>query len=223
MIDEMADLIENFPGAANQTRCFLHILNLTAKSILQQFEIPKKKKAGNGNGNGGGDDDGDKGKKTLNKAMSELLAMANEIEDEPFGVDDVDDSEDSEGVDFEDNDKELEDEREDLSADEIAELEADLLPVRLMLTKVWTGQMTQDYKLKKISASWHLEHDEELVDYYSPSVEHEAERARTGYSHDAPRRFYTMEFNVRYAGLRNRLSFSSGFYDCKSRPQPSQV
>ena len=135
MIDEMADLIENFPGAANQTRCFLHILNLTAKSILQQFEVPRKKRTGD-DGDGEVDEGDLDDKKKLNKAMNELLVLANEIEDEPIGVDEVD--EDSEGPsDFEDNGEELEDERYDLSAEQIAELEADLLPVRLMLTKVW--------------------------------------------------------------------------------------
>ena len=55
MVEEMAGLLENFPGAANQTRCFLHILNLTAKSILHQFEIPPKPKKKSGNDSG--DDD----------------------------------------------------------------------------------------------------------------------------------------------------------------------
>jgi archaellum component FlaC len=130
MVEEMASLLENFPGAANQTRCFLHILNLTAKSILQQFEIPKKKKAGDGDGDGNDD------KKLLSKAMNELLALSDEIEDELTGVDDeVDDGNDSD-ADLEDDEEGLEDERKDLSAEQIAELEADLLPVRLMLTKV---------------------------------------------------------------------------------------
>ncbi|KAF8867747.1 hypothetical protein BD779DRAFT_1416233, partial [Infundibulicybe gibba] len=38
MIDELAKLISAFPGAANRTRCFTHILNLTAKSVLRQFD-----------------------------------------------------------------------------------------------------------------------------------------------------------------------------------------
>ena len=121
----MANLIENFPGAANQTQCFLHILNLTAKSILQQFEVPKKKETGS--------DEGDGGERVLNKAMKELLALADEIEDDTYGVDDKDDDEE---IDFEDNEEGLEDERQELSGEEIAELEADLIPVRLMLTKV---------------------------------------------------------------------------------------
>ena len=37
MIEELA----NLPGEANQTRCFTHILNLFAKSIIKQFDVPK--------------------------------------------------------------------------------------------------------------------------------------------------------------------------------------
>src|ERR1700679_1558815 len=37
--------IDHFPGAANQTRCFSHILNLAAKSILCQFDASKKNNA----------------------------------------------------------------------------------------------------------------------------------------------------------------------------------
>ena len=43
MIEHLATLNEAFPGAANQTQCFAHILNLVAKSILYQFEAPKVK------------------------------------------------------------------------------------------------------------------------------------------------------------------------------------
>ena len=44
MIEHLATLINTFPGAANQTRCFAHILNLVAKRVLQQFEALKKGK-----------------------------------------------------------------------------------------------------------------------------------------------------------------------------------
>ena len=43
MFDQLLMLIDDFPGVANQTRCFNHILNLIAKSILHQFNAPKKK------------------------------------------------------------------------------------------------------------------------------------------------------------------------------------
>ena len=74
--------------------------------------------------------------------MKEFLVMANanEIEDEPPRVDDdVDeDSQGTECADFEDDEEGLEDEHWALSGDEIAELEANLLPVCLMVTKVWS-------------------------------------------------------------------------------------
>ena len=41
MIEELADLLRDFPGETNQTRCFTHILNLIAKSIIKQFDILK--------------------------------------------------------------------------------------------------------------------------------------------------------------------------------------
>jgi len=41
MIEELADLLDDFPGEANRTRCFTHILNLVAKSIIKQFDVLK--------------------------------------------------------------------------------------------------------------------------------------------------------------------------------------
>ena len=47
MIDYLATLLAAFPGSANRTRCFTHILNLVAKCIMKQFDTPKKKKPDN--------------------------------------------------------------------------------------------------------------------------------------------------------------------------------
>ncbi len=41
MVEELADLLNNFPGVANRTWCFTHILNLVAKSIIKQFDVLK--------------------------------------------------------------------------------------------------------------------------------------------------------------------------------------
>ena len=43
MLDSLSDHLENFPRAANQTRCFAHTLSISAKSIIQQFDAPKAK------------------------------------------------------------------------------------------------------------------------------------------------------------------------------------
>ena len=63
MIEHLAILINSFPGAANQTRCFTHILNLVAKSILHQFEAPKAK-----------------GGKALDDAARELATIFDELD-----------------------------------------------------------------------------------------------------------------------------------------------
>ncbi|KAG6851495.1 hypothetical protein C0991_008591, partial [Blastosporella zonata] len=43
MIEELGDLVDGYPGASSRTRCFAHIINLIAKSLLKQFDVPKKK------------------------------------------------------------------------------------------------------------------------------------------------------------------------------------
>lgn len=43
MIEAIAEAIDDFPGEANRTRCFAHITNLVAKSLLKQFDVTKKK------------------------------------------------------------------------------------------------------------------------------------------------------------------------------------
>jgi hypothetical protein len=42
MVEKLANLIEEFPGAPNRTRCFTHIVNLVAKTVIQQFDLQKK-------------------------------------------------------------------------------------------------------------------------------------------------------------------------------------
>ena len=41
MIDELAELLDDFPGAENCTQCFTHILDLVTKSIMKQFDLLK--------------------------------------------------------------------------------------------------------------------------------------------------------------------------------------
>ena len=44
MIKYLGNTLEEFPGPANQTWCFVHTVNLIARAILKPFEEPKKKK-----------------------------------------------------------------------------------------------------------------------------------------------------------------------------------
>jgi len=74
MIEELANLLNDFPGPANQTQCFTHVLNLVVKSIIQQFDSPKSKTD-----------------KNLNEATNELFSLAGNIEfDEDEGDDEAD-------------------------------------------------------------------------------------------------------------------------------------
>jgi len=43
MLASLSFDLDNFPGAANQTHCFVHTVSIFAKSILQQFDAPKSK------------------------------------------------------------------------------------------------------------------------------------------------------------------------------------
>ncbi|TFY76017.1 hypothetical protein EWM64_g7992, partial [Hericium alpestre] len=42
MICELKTLLPDFPGETNHTRCFVHIVNLVAKSLLKQFDAKSK-------------------------------------------------------------------------------------------------------------------------------------------------------------------------------------
>lgn len=116
MISELANLVEEFPGSANQIRCFLHILNLVVKSIIRQFDLPKAQ----------ADD-------ILNEAKAELRNLAGNLELEEM------DSQQESGTDEELEDDSVEgwvDEREEMTAMEVETLDESVGPLRLMLTKV---------------------------------------------------------------------------------------
>jgi hypothetical protein len=115
MIDELGSILDAFPGAANQTRCFLHIINLVAKSILHQFEPPKSRD-----------------KDLLSEGAKELAALAKDLEesvDDHKGEDDDSDELEDDNVDGE------KDEHEGMTDDEIAQLGEYVQPVRLVLAK----------------------------------------------------------------------------------------
>lgn len=114
MIDELANLLDLFPGAANQTRCFLHIINLVVKSIIKQFDLPKAQADG-----------------ILNEATKELQKLAGDIvlEEEESRNEGKDDDED-------DDCEGWIDERKDMTEGEKQRLDNSVQPIRLLLTKV---------------------------------------------------------------------------------------
>ena len=125
MVEHLATLVENFPGTANQTQCFTHILNLVAKSILRSFDAPKKGAEGNS--------------PDVNDATDVLAALVQELEDTAVEANDgaaYDNTDDNE-LDHKDVDENgLSNGRDGMLEEEVAALEESLVPVWLMLTKV---------------------------------------------------------------------------------------
>jgi hypothetical protein len=115
MVEHLSEILDEFPGASNQTCCFAHTISISAKAILKQFDVPKAK-------------DGE----ALDEAAQALADLANEIdiEERETQVMNDDDGEDDEPlnswVDF----------REGMTAEQLEELEESVKPVRSMLVKV---------------------------------------------------------------------------------------
>ena len=124
MIESLADLLPDFPGAANRTRCFTHILNLVAKCIMKQFDSPKSKKTGLQDDDMASDEEDDD--EDLQDLQEALYALENEVEEE-----------DEETIEDESvGDDEIDEMRREMTAKEVRELEKSIKPMRLVLTKV---------------------------------------------------------------------------------------
>jgi hypothetical protein len=124
MIDHLENLLEEFPGSANRTRCFAHILNLVTKCIMRQFDAPKSKKK-----EAKDDLDGD-----LDVLVDEELESEDDDDDEAMAdADDEDDGKENPDV---EEDVDLPDVRDELTEEEIEELETSVKPVKLVLQKV---------------------------------------------------------------------------------------
>jgi hypothetical protein len=122
MVEELEVLVAAFPGEANRTRCFAHIINLVAKSVLQQYEIPKAKSG-----------------KSMDKSTRGLPALAGDLEfEEELCQDENEEGEED------DNIEGLKDECEVLSQTERQALDEEVQPVRQVLMKVSMDQRTRD-------------------------------------------------------------------------------
>ncbi len=118
MIDSLAQRLPEFCGKYSRARCFDHIVNLCAKSVLRPFDIEKKRQG-----------------QAVKAAEKEIEALLADIDlyqgglDLPAGVDGGDD----------DNEDGFVDEREEMDEEEREELDDSILPVKLLLTKVWAA------------------------------------------------------------------------------------
>jgi hypothetical protein len=125
LISTLSEKVEDFPGAANQVRCFNHVVNIVARNITSQFDVPKAK--------------ADEALAAAELALQEL-ALGIDIEEvqlqAEMGVDGEDSDDDDNEILIESDD--WLDEREQLSEAELSELNLNVLPVRVVLVKVRT-------------------------------------------------------------------------------------
>jgi hypothetical protein len=121
MIDELARRLVEYPGAPNRARCFTHILNLVVKSMMHQFDVPKKRWDAK-----------------TDERTDELLDLAGDIEAEELETqrEQEDSQEGPEEGPSHDNDEGWVNEREDMTEEDKEELEDSVWPIRVLLTKV---------------------------------------------------------------------------------------
>jgi hypothetical protein len=117
MIRHLGELIDAFKGRESQTRCFAHILNLIAKSVIRQFDVPRAKV-----------------NDVSDEATTALRELAGNIDNEEQEMADSED--DSEDEEENENMDDWVDERQALTMERLAELDESLQPVRVMLVKV---------------------------------------------------------------------------------------
>lgn len=111
LVDALVAKIPSWPGQANRGRCFDHIVNLCARSVLSPFDVEKKKAGA-----------------IMDEAEQALQELINDGE----GADEVLEDGDDDDVDGE------VDERADLDDVDRAQLDEDVYPVKLLLAKVST-------------------------------------------------------------------------------------
>lgn len=124
MIQELAVLADGFAGSAVHMRCFLHIINLVAKTLLRQFDVKKK--------------DGATDMTSLDDEtqceLKELEGLLIEDdEDAPRAVNDEGDDDSVEG---------WVDEMDEMSEVERRALEQSIRPVKCALAKVRASKLT---------------------------------------------------------------------------------
>lgn len=128
MVDELQVILPDFPGEASRTRCFCHIINLVVKSVIKQFDAPKAKKTQARRGTNLVIDNQD----ARDHASKRLEELAGDIEDDEAEQQVEERQVNSE----EDNLDGWVDERAEMADVEIEYLDREVLPARLVLTKV---------------------------------------------------------------------------------------
>lgn len=123
MTDHLAAKLKAFGGQFARTRCFLHILNLSATGLIRQFDVKAV----------GDMEEADDDVRELLRHVRELEAeeqeLAGELESGEVGGEGDDEL-------FGDDDESWVDEVEALEGEELQQFEREVRPVKMVLTKV---------------------------------------------------------------------------------------
>ena len=134
MIEKLASRLVEFPRAPNCACCFTHILNLVVKSIMSQFDVPRS------------DPD------VTDEGACEIQKLAGDIEREELEMQDDQDNpqEPEDGGPSHDNDEGWIDEWEDMTGEDVGDLEESVWPIRFLLTKVSCENKQELYSISQL-------------------------------------------------------------------------
>jgi len=136
MISELAKVLTNFPGQANQMHCFTHIINLIAKSLMKLFEVKKKSQYD-----------------VLTDAEHNLQRLVDDIDTEDLETQIKTYQGHVVGTEEMDNDDDILDEIGEMDDFEAAKFQDEILPIRLTLVKVRNIDRLQRSKYSLSSCS----------------------------------------------------------------------
>ena len=114
MIDSLHDALPEFPAGSSRVRCFLHVINLVAKTLLSQFETSKDNVV----------------EVAATELGDELEDLAEDVEEDCLHLDDEDDKAED------DNLEGWVEEVDRLSQLDQKTLEKDIRPIHIVLFKV---------------------------------------------------------------------------------------
>jgi hypothetical protein len=200
MIDELEDRVLEFGGRSTHTHCFLHAVNLVAKSLVHEFDVNKKWRHGEHTGSLD---------KDAERLEQELRTLADGIELEEWAT--VDEN----GLDGNDELEGWINEVERLTKEEREEFHETVRPVKLALVKVKHIKNKQIYLLLTCILG------DLATGLQDHALHHEvAPRMATnlggteakGYQL-ATRCCHTLEFHLRYVGLCADPSTGCGHND----------
>ena len=203
MVNHLAVLVPTFAGASDRTHCFLHVINLVAKSLLHLFNIKKNgvdavlNEAYCDATDLDAEMDSDKDNPSHHDATD--LYADSETDEDDTKLDECDEGDDGEAV----NDEGWVDEVDHMTAAERREMRESIQPLKLVLVKVGNLVVCRP-AAQPCSPDLQTCLQNHSFQHYDPAgLEADPSRCGRECHLDAMRCSDTMEFHLRHVGLRD--------------------